>query len=232
MLLCLPIKTAGTTFQRPSISNLFANMSTKAYIVPIDPNAPSSQSTVPNLDPAKLWSTVPASKKVPKAGTTRLFYDVPSGGSNITAIVSLGDAYGSQKGDGKREVVRKTVGSAVTDLKAHVDDEITVSVDASADPQAAGNVACVFSNFIHSNFCIKAVAAHLALYKFTLKTDPPSDFKPDLNKPIPEQLKFEPLTTSKEWDAGVIAARAQNLARTVRLSLTTAASWILKRSRS
>lgn len=79
---------------------------------------------------------------------------------------------------------------------------------------------------------LKAIAAPLALYKFTLKTDPPSDFKPDLNKPIPEQLKFKPLTDLKEWDAGVIAARAQNLARTVHPSLTTAASWILKHSPS
>jgi cytosol aminopeptidase len=177
-------------------------MSTKAYIVPIDPNAPSSQSTVPNLDPAKLWSTVPAGKKVPKAGTTRLFYDVPNGESNVTAIVSLGDAYLSQKGDGKREVVRKAVGSAVKDVKAVVEEEITVSVDASADPQAAGNVAHVLFKFHSLKFCNKAVAAHLALYKFTLK-----------------QLKFKPLTPSKEWDAGVIAAKAQNLARTVRPSI-------------
>jgi hypothetical protein len=156
MLLRLPIRSARTTLQRLSNSNLFTNMSTKAYIVPIDPNAPSSQSTVPNLDPAKLWSTVPAGKKVPKAGTTRLFYDVPNGGSNVTAIVSLGDAYLSQKGDGKREVVRKAVGSAVKDVKAVVEEEITVSVDASADPQAAGNVAHMFfSNFIHSNFVTK-----------------------------------------------------------------------------
>ena len=65
---------------------------------------------------------------------------------------------------------------------------------------------------------VVAVAAHLALYKFTLKTDPPSAFKPDLKQSIPEQLKFEPLTASKEWDAGTIAAKAQNLARTVRSS--------------
>ncbi|KIM82242.1 hypothetical protein PILCRDRAFT_8066 [Piloderma croceum F 1598] len=172
-------------------------MSTKAYIVPIDPKAPSSQSAVPNLDPAKLWSTVPVGKKVPKTGTTRLFYDVPSGKSNVTALVSLGDAYASQKGDQKREVVRKAIGSAVKDVKALTEDEIKVTVDASADPQAA------------------AVAAHLALYKFTLKTDPPSAFKPDLSNPIPEQLKFEPVTPSKEWDAGVIVANAQNLARTL-----------------
>jgi aminopeptidase len=63
---------------------------------------------------------------------------------------------------------------------------------------------------------IEAVAAHLAFYKFTLKTDTPSAFKPDIKEPIPEQLKFEPLTASKEWDAGVIVATAQNLTRTVR----------------
>jgi cytosol aminopeptidase len=120
-------------------------MSTKAYIVPIDPKALSSQSTVPNLDPAKLWSTVPVGKKIPKAGTTRLFYDVPSGKSNVTALVSLGDAYASQKGDQKREVVRKAVGSAVKDVKALVEDEIKVTVDASADPQAAGKFSvCLF----------------------------------------------------------------------------------------
>ena len=56
----------------------------------------------------------------------------------------------------------------------------------------------------------------MALYKFTLKTDPPSAFKPDLQKPVPEQLKFEPLIASKEWDTGAITAKAQNLARTVR----------------
>ena len=55
----------------------------------------------------------------------------------------------------------------------------------------------------------------MALYKFTLKTDPPSAFKPDLSNPIPEQLTFEPVTPSKEWDAGVIVAKAQNFARTV-----------------
>ena len=60
-----------------------------------------------------------------------------------------------------------------------------------------------------------AVAAHLALYKFNLKTDPPSAFKPDLKEVIPDQFTFKPLAASKEWDAGVIAAKAQNFARTV-----------------
>lgn len=212
----LIIRSSRFVHQRLSIFNQFANMSTKAYIVPIDPKAPSSQSAVPNLDPAKLWSTVPVGKKVPKTGTTRLFYDVPSGKS-VTALVSLGDVYASQKGDQKREVVRKAIGSAVKDVKALMEDEIKVTVDASADPHAAGKFLSVSPDYIHLFlFIIEAVAAHLALYKFTLKTDPPSAFKPNLSNPIPEQLKFEPVTPSKEWDAGVIVANAQNLARTVR----------------
>lgn len=119
-------------------------MSTNAYIVPVDPNAPNSQSAVPNLDPAKLWSAVPVGKKAPKVGTTRLFYDVPVGASNVTALVSLGDKFESQKGDRKREVVRKAVGSAVKDVKALMEDEIAVSVDASTDPQAAGNFTNIY----------------------------------------------------------------------------------------
>ena len=120
-----------------SITFSSANMSTKAYILPIDPNSPSSQS-VPNLDPAKLWSTVPWGKKTPKVGTTRVFYNSPSGGSDVTALVSLGEEFGAKKGDAKREVVRKAVGSAVKDLKGLVEGDITVSIDASADPHAAG----------------------------------------------------------------------------------------------
>ena len=112
-------------------------MSTKAYILPIDPTSPSSQS-IPNLDPAKLWSTVPWGKKTPKVGTTRVFYNTPSGGSDVTALVSLGDEFDTKKGDAKREVVRKAVGSAVKDLKGLVESEAAVSIDASADPHAAG----------------------------------------------------------------------------------------------
>ena len=60
-----------------------------------------------------------------------------------------------------------------------------------------------------------AVAAHLALYKFTLKTSPPSRFNPNLKKVIPENISLAPLQGSGEWDRGVIYAQAQNLARTV-----------------
>jgi hypothetical protein len=62
---------------------------------------------------------------------------------------------------------------------------------------------------------LQAVAAHLALYKFTLKTSPPSRFNPNSKEPLPEKLDFSPLQETKDWDRGVVYAQAQNLARTV-----------------
>lgn len=106
-------------------------MSTKAYIIPVDPKAP-------DVSVAKLWSTIPVSKKILKVGSTRVFYDTPAGGSNITALVSLGEDFEKKKGNTKREVVRKAVGSAVKDVKVLVEGKTTVAVDASADPHAAG----------------------------------------------------------------------------------------------
>jgi aminopeptidase len=58
----------------------------------------------------------------------------------------------------------------------------------------------------------------LALYSFTLKTDPPSAFNPNLKEPIPPKIALKPLSASPEWDQGVVYAKAQNLARTVGIS--------------
>ena len=60
-----------------------------------------------------------------------------------------------------------------------------------------------------------AVAAHLALYKFTLKTSPPSAFSPELTESLPVPIQFNPSSESGDWDTGVVYAKAQNLARTV-----------------
>lgn len=60
-----------------------------------------------------------------------------------------------------------------------------------------------------------AVAAHLAKYKFTLKTDPPSSFRPGATDAPAENLSFEPLEPSKDWDEGRLYAEAQNFARTL-----------------
>jgi hypothetical protein len=62
---------------------------------------------------------------------------------------------------------------------------------------------------------VVAVAAHLAKYKFTLKTSAPSPYKPGNEKTVPQELSFQPIQSSKGWETGVVYADAQNLARTV-----------------
>ncbi|KAJ7842222.1 leucine aminopeptidase [Mycena olivaceomarginata] len=156
-------------------------MTTSASIHPFDPKSPTQ--TV-----GELWT--PA--KEPKVGTTRVFFS-----DKITALSSLGPDLAKKGVEAKRELVRKSVGSAVQEIKRVADEVTEVVVDASIDPHAA------------------AVAAHLALYSFTLKTDPPSAFNPNLKEPIPPKIALKPLSASPEWDQGVVYAKAQNLARTL-----------------
>ncbi|KAF9449971.1 leucine aminopeptidase [Macrolepiota fuliginosa MF-IS2] len=167
-------------------------MSSSALILPFDPSG--APATVAGVDAQNLWKATPSGDKPPKVGTTRTFFNTPQ--DKVTTISSLGDKFSLKKGDEKRELVRKSVGAGVKELKGF-DGVKEVSVDASADPHAA------------------AVAAHLALYKFSLKTSPPSRFNPNLQEPIPEKIAFTPLDKSKAWDTGVIYAEAQNLARTL-----------------
>ncbi|TFY51394.1 hypothetical protein EVJ58_g10593 [Rhodofomes roseus] len=188
----LPRRAFSTTHSRSAV-----------YVLPVDPQSPSSD--VADVDASALWKSVPASKdkKSAKAGTTRIFYDTPRGtqGKDVTTLTSLGDKWATKTGEERREVVRRAVGSAVKAVKAFGDgvDGEKVLVDASADPHAA------------------AVAAHLALYDFTLKTKPPSRFDPRNTDPLPEKLDLRSLAEgdAKAWDEGVIYARAQNLARTL-----------------
>jgi len=71
--------------------------------------------------------------------------------------------------------------------------------------------------YLADSILLAAVAAHLALYAFTLKTDPPSRFNPNLKESIPEKITLKPIQESKEWNEGALYAYAQNLARTVSL---------------
>jgi aminopeptidase len=167
----------------------------KAYVVPLDPKN-TGQCVASHVNPAALWATVPPTEKPAKVGTSHLFYGV-SGGTDVTALVSLGDSFESKKGDARSEVVRKAVGSGVKRIKALGESISEAIIDTSTDPHAA------------------AVAAHLALYDFTLKTSPPSPFDPRKKKPAPEKPKLTPIAPSADWDRGVIYANAQNLARTL-----------------
>lgn len=175
------------------------------FVVPVDPSAPKS-SSVGGLDTEKLWSYLPQGPKPPKAGSTNVFFDTPSSGSqNITALASLGPSFSKQSTSetAKREIIRTTVGSAVQHIKALGEGingrEVAVDV-AAGDAHAA------------------AVAAHLALYGFNLKTEPPSAFDPNNKKLPPPRLSFAPIPESadkKAWAEGVVYAEAQNLARTL-----------------
>lgn len=113
-------------------------MSNTAYVVPFDHQ--SSGQVFRGVDASELWSLTPQGEKPPKVGTTRIFYNTPP--SKVTTISSLGEAFASKKTEAKRELVRKSVGSAVKDLKAH-DGLKDVFIDASVDPHAAG--VCVFT---------------------------------------------------------------------------------------
>lgn len=134
-MLHLPVKSARPLKFQRAIAIIKTSRMFTAYILPIDPKALTSQSALPNVDSAKLWSTIPASKKAPKVGTTRVFYDAPP--ACMTALVSLGEDFGGKQGYARREVIRKAVGSAVKEVKSLAEGEKAV-IDASADPHAAG----------------------------------------------------------------------------------------------
>jgi aminopeptidase len=110
-------------------------MSTSAYIIPYDHQ--STSTVLPNVDPAQLWSLTPQGEKLPKAGTTRIFYNTPS--YKLTTLSSLGDGFASKNVNQKRELVRKSVGGAVKDLK-NFEGLKDVAIDASLDSHAAGEL--------------------------------------------------------------------------------------------
>lgn len=198
-------------------------MSTSAYIIPYDHQ--STSTVVPDVDPAQLWSLTPQREKPPKAGTTRIFYNTPP--SKLTTLSSLGEGFASKDVNQKRELVRKSVGGAVKDLK-NLEGLKEVAIDASLDPHAAGEFRrdvppCNAEADLP--WLLQAVAAHLALYKFTLKTSPPSRFNPNLKESLPEKLDFSPLQETEDWDRGVVYAQAQNLARTVCFSFFPSSHW-------
>jgi len=164
---------------------------TSAYILPYDHESTGS---IVGVNPSELWALTPSGPKVPAVGTFRTFYQVPD--TMATSITSLGTAFSDKSTEARREVLRRAIGSSVKDLQTYAGIS-QLSVDASLDPHAA------------------AVAAYLAMYKFTLKTDPPSPFNPNLTTPIPAPIKLAPIVASPEWTRGQLYAEAQNLSRTL-----------------
>jgi aminopeptidase len=108
-------------------------MPSSAYLLPFDPGA--EHQPVQGVVPHVLWSSTPSGDKPPKAGTTRTFFNQPGG--TTTTISSLGDKFQDKKGNERRELVREAIGAGIKELK-RFDGLREVSVDASADPHAAG----------------------------------------------------------------------------------------------
>jgi len=85
-------------------------MSSKAYIIPVDPKNPA-ENAAPGVDPASTRASLPHGQTPAKVGTSHLFYGTPR--QDVTALVSLGDGFESKTGDARREIVRKAIGSGV-----------------------------------------------------------------------------------------------------------------------
>ncbi len=116
-------------------------MSTKVFVLPIDPASHPGSGILPSVDPVGLWNTAPTGSKPPKVGTTRIFYNTPratQGDTNSTAVVSLGEGFDKRSGHARRELVRKAVGSGVKQVKELGDGSKDIIVDASGDAHAAG----------------------------------------------------------------------------------------------
>ncbi|KAI0083352.1 cytosol aminopeptidase family, catalytic domain-containing protein [Irpex rosettiformis] len=169
--------------------------SSSIYVVPIDPTAPSNNTSSTTLDVDKLLASTPKSTKPSKAGTTHVFYGTPPG--SITTLVSLGGQWSgaSSSANTKRELVRTAVGSAVQVIKGL--GEGVEGREVRVDVGRAG----VDGKDV-------AVAANLALYKFDLKT------KEGGGDP---RLSVVPLgeESGEAWKEGEVYAEAQNLARTL-----------------
>jgi cytosol aminopeptidase len=116
-------------------------MSSKVFILPIDPSSQPPSAVLPSVDAVALWSTAPTGTKPAKVGTTRIFYNTPvadPGDISATAVVTLGEGFPKKTNDAKRELVRKAVGSGVKHAKELGDGARHIIVDASLDAHAAG----------------------------------------------------------------------------------------------
>ena len=114
-----------------------------AFIVPYDLKTPVQIAS--GVDIAELWNSTPQGDKPAKVGTTRTFYNTPQG--KVTTVSSLGGGFAEKSADAKKELVRKSIGSGVKELK-ELKGVKDVTVDESADPHAAGQ----FTLHLHDHF--------------------------------------------------------------------------------
>lgn len=120
-------------------------MASSAIIIPFDHQSTENV----GVKTSELWALTPQGESPPPVGTVRTFYNTPE--TKVTAISSLGEKYASKSTDAKRELLRKSVGNAVKQLKA-LDGLKDVAVDASLDPHAAGKLNHTLSDDSGSNY--------------------------------------------------------------------------------
>jgi len=114
------------------------NRAMSAVVLPFDPSA--APNTVASVEPKALWKSTPSGEKPPKVGITRTFFNTPQG--KMATLVSLGDKFSQKKGDERSELIRKSVGAGIKELKNY-DGVDQISVDASSDPHAAGTLLAI-----------------------------------------------------------------------------------------
>ena len=112
------------------------------YIISYDPDpeVPGFDG-IPGVEVDALWATTPQGVTPPKVGTTRTFFDIPP--TKIVTLSSLGDKFTSKKPNARKELVRRSVGAAVKDLKV-MEGIKDISVVTHIDPHAAGKILLSF----------------------------------------------------------------------------------------
>ena len=179
-----------------------------SYLLPLDPEAPPTPANASGsllADALTQWTRSTPAKA--KSNTLRTFYD--ENGDSLT-FVSLG-----LEKDRKvplLEAIRTAVGKGVRAVAAEDQETAAVNVGVHGHPHAACEFVTTLSWKRTQKACYcAAVAAHLARYKFTLKSGERS--------PEPTLQPFGPASTDSvdglTWETGRIYAEAQNLARTV-----------------
>jgi hypothetical protein len=137
----LRLSGANVRSSDPLSRTIIKAMSTKVFVLPLDPTSQPGSGVLPSVDPLELWNTAPTGSKPPKVGTTRIFYNTPRadrGDVSTTAVVSLGEGFDKKSDHARRELVRKAVGSGVKQVKELGDGTKDIVVDASTDAHAAG----------------------------------------------------------------------------------------------
>ncbi|KIJ49870.1 hypothetical protein M422DRAFT_27571 [Sphaerobolus stellatus SS14] len=157
---------------------------------------PSSTATpLQSVNPSALWSSTRPKNTV---GETKLFYGVGGGegGGALVGITSVGDKdkFAKKGEEGRREDVRKAVGSGVRALRDAGARSVGIDVSVGGGHDSA-------------------VAATLGLYKFTTLRTKEDDKNPKVDIAPLEESGAGADAGGLSWKTGLVYGQAQNIAR-------------------